>query len=246
MKNVEIKSNAEINVFRRSCPIIEYIITIVAKNNKPLVPNSNESIMQLMHTVLEKAHKCGATDAVVTVNNDCGFSVDVRMCAAETVAFNEDRNVSITFYLGKSMGSASSSDVSDAALDAMVNAAHDIAKVSADDPCFGLPDRELVQYSYPNLDLQHTWDIAPTEAINMALECESRALALDKRIVNSDGVNISTYVGKDGYATTHGFVGVVDSSRHSISCSLLAQDVKGMQRDYDYTTSRKVSGLLPI
>ena len=207
---------------------------------------STEELSAIMRDVLKRAHEQGATDASVVVNHDTGFSIDARMGEVETVAFSEDNAVSVIVYKGVRKGGASSTDTSPSALDAMIAAALDIADVSAADPCFGLADRELVSNEYPELGLCHPWAITPPEAIEMALSCEKQALAMDKRIGNSDGVNISTYTFSHGYANSYGFSGVVDSSRHSISCSLIAKEGETMQRDYDYTTARHAKDLLSI
>ncbi len=207
---------------------------------------STEELSTIMQDILSRARQKGATDAAVAVNHDSGFSVDVRMGDVETVAFSEDNSVSITVYIGLKKGSANSTDTSPRALDAMVAAAIDIARVSAADPCGGLADKELMSPIYPNLDLYHPWAITPAEAIEDAMRCEKEALSLDKRIVNSDGVNLSTYTFCHGYANSHDFVGVVNSSRHSISCSLIAKEGEAMQRDYDYTTARHADDLLSL
>lgn len=207
---------------------------------------STQELSKLMHDVLKRARERGATDASVAVNHDTGFSIDVRMGEVETVAFSEDSGVGVTIYIGTQKGGASSTDTSPAALDAMVSAAYDIASVSASDPCFGLADKALVTMDYPDLDLYHPWSITPKEAIDMALDCERQAFGLDKRISNSDGVNLSTYAFCHGYANSHGFVGMVNSSRHSLSCSLIAKDSKGMQRDYEYSMVRHAKDLMPI
>lgn len=211
------------------------------------ISTSSEALSNLMEDVLKRARKKGATDAAVSVNHDQGFGVDVRMNMVETVAFSEEKGVSVAVYIGQQKGSATSSDTSPAALDAMVNAAYEIAKVSAKDPCFGLPDSDLIQLDYPELDLLHPWSITPEEAAKLAQTCESHARDLDKRIHNSDGVNFSSYTFCNGYGNTRGFSGVVESSRHGMSCSLLAQEGDGtMQRDYAYTTARHPDGLMSI
>ena len=207
---------------------------------------STEELSSVMQDILARAHHQGATEASVAINHDCGFSIDVRMGEVDTVAFSEDNGVSITVYRGHRKGGASSTDTSPKALDAMVAAAIDIADVSAADPCFGLADKALISNQYPELDLCHPWSISPSEAINLALDCERQALACDQRIGNSDGVNVSTYTFSHGFATSQGFLGIVDSSRHSISCSLIAKDGELMQRDYDYTTARHAANLLSI
>jgi len=198
-----------------------------------------------MQNVLSLAREYGATDASVSVNQENGFSTDVRMGEVETLAFHESKGVGVTVYLDKRQGSASGSDTSAASLRAMVSAAVEIARVSAADPCFGLADRELVDNHYPDLDLSHAWSISPSEAIKQALACEQHALGVDKRITNSDGVSISTYTFCNGFADSYGRQGFVNSSRHSLSCSLIAQKGDAMQRDYDYTTARNPDNLFP-
>lgn len=205
---------------------------------------STEEMTILMQDMLSLAHEQGATDASVTVSQETGFSTDVRMGEVETLAFHEAKGVGITVYIGQSQGSSSSTDTSPAALKAMIAAACDIAKVSAADPCFGLADKTLVTHDYPELDLCHPWSISPSEAIERARVCEQLAMAVDKRITNSDGVSVSTYTFSNGFADSYGRLGIVNSSRHSLSCSLIAQEGEVMQRDYDYTTARHPSGLM--
>src|SRR3990167_2939142 len=214
------------------------------QNNKKIAEESN--LTALMNEVLAKAHELGASDAAVSVSHDHGFSVDVRMREVETVSFHEDKGVSLVVYFGQRKGSASTTDTSPAALNTVVLAACEIAKVSSQDPCFGLADRALMSQQHPDLDLYHPWSIEPPEAIEQALACEAEALSLDKRIINSDGVNLSTYRFCNGYADTHGGQGFVRGTRHSISCSLIAENGNGMQRDYDYTTSRRANQLVSL
>lgn len=210
----------------------------LSKNINSSVLKSTDELQNIMDKVLKLAKNKGADEASVAINHDTGFSVDLRMGSVETVAFSEDQGMSINVYIGNSKGSASSSDISIEALNNMVQAAIEIAEVSADDPCFGLPDKELLTNDCVDLNLFYPWDILPDEAIEMAKLCESTALSLDKRITNSEGVHVSTYEFSLGHANTYGFTNHMKSSRHSISCSLLAEDSKGKQRDYDYTTSR--------
>lgn len=217
---------------------------IKTQHNNSEAHKSTIELTRLMNHVLELAKKEGATNATVSVNNDRGFSVDVRMGAVETVAFSEDKGVGLTVYIGHQKGGASTTDTSPEALQAMVKAACDIARVSAEDPCFGLADKELMTSEHPDLDLYHPWDINPQKAIELALKCESHALSLDKRITNSDGVNVSSYESHHGFANTHGGSGFIHSTRHGLSCSLIAADGDEMQRDYDYTTVRNAQDLV--
>ena len=218
----------------------------LSKNINSSTVKSTDELQDVMEKVLRLAKKQGADEASVAINHDTGFEVDVRMKEVETVAFSEDQGISINVYIGNSKGSASSSDISDDALNNMVRAAIEIAEVSASDPCFGLPDKELITNDHADLKLHFTWNLSPEEAIAMAVNCESQALEMDKRITNSDGVSVSTYDFSLGHANTYGFSNCLKSSRHSISCSLLAEDANGKQRDYDYTTSRSHLNLRSI
>lgn len=218
----------------------------VPQKSSQLKPLSSEYWQTLMKEVLALARTKGATDAMVMINHDQGFSIDVRMGEVETIAFNEDKGLSIVVYIGQRKGGASSTDTSPSALDTMVTAACDIARVSAEDKFFGLPDRVLLTHDFPELNLNYPWLITPPEAIEKARACEAYALSLDKRITNSDGVNVSTYHFIHAFANSYGFEGMFDGTRHSLSCSFIAKDGETMQRDYDYTTARSPLQLASI
>lgn len=207
---------------------------------------STTEMRKIMQDVLSFAKNSGATDACVSVSRENGFAVDIRMGQVETLAFHESKGVGVTVYLDKRQGTASGSDTTPSALKAMVEAAIEIAKVSAPDPCFGLASRELVDNHYPDLDLFYPWDISPAEAIERAQQCEQLAIESDKRIINSDGANVSTYRFYNGHADSYGREGIVTSTRHSISCSLIAEENGAMQRDYEYSTSRHPDKLWSI
>ncbi|WP_367606555.1 metalloprotease PmbA [Legionella sp. W05-934-2] len=221
-------------------------MTQITKKDKNLLLKSPEQALEILDKVLVRATKGGATDVAVSFSHSQGISVEVRMGQVDTVTFNEDKGVSVTVYIGKQKGSASSTDTSEAALDNMVNAACDIASVSASDPCFGLADKSLMCSNPDSLDLFHPWDIQTDEAIERALQCEKHALGLDKRLVNSDGVGLSTVSHCSAYMNTAGAKGVIYSSRHGMSCSLIAEQDGKMQRDYDYTTARKPKDLVSV
>ena len=200
----------------------------------------------LIEQVLDMAKQQGATQAEVAVSLDSGFNIEVRKGDVEVVEYSRDKGVSITVYFGHRKGNASSSDTSMDALKKTVDAACSIAKVSSIDKCFGLVDKALINHDYPNLNLYHKWDIDAEKAITLAKQCEQLALGYDKRIVNSDGVSVSSYAFNRAYGNSHGFLGKVHSSRHSMSCVLVGKDGGEMQRDYDYSTSRDASTLTAI
>jgi PmbA protein len=216
------------------------------KSNKNAVLKSSDECNNIMQSVLELAKKRGVTDANVAFGNSSGFALNVRMADIDTLEFNTDASIALTVYLNHAKGSASSTNFSLDALNSMVDAALGIAQVSAADPCFGLADKDLVNLNYPELDLYHPADISVDEAVVQLIECERLAISLDKRITNCDGVNFSTSNSLTGYADTNGMQAVVYSSAYTMALSLIAENKDGMQRDYDYTTTRMLGKLRGI
>jgi PmbA protein len=203
-----------------------------------------QSLQNLANDILQLAKQHGATAAEVGAELGAGFSVDVRMGEVEKVEYNRDKGISVTVYIGQCKGNASSSDIARQSIEETVRAACAIAKVTSEDSCAGLADKDDLAWNYPDLDLYHPWNVTPQIAIELALACEARARQADARIVNSDGVSVSTYQGLNVYANSTGFMGTVASSKHGLSCSLIAKQGEGMQRDYYYTSARLADNLL--
>lgn len=200
---------------------------------------------QFVEAMLAQAKQQGASAAEVGASLETGFSVQVRMGEVETVEFNRDKGVGLTVYFGQRKGSASTSDTSPQAIKETVAAACHIARYTSEDDCAGLADKDLLAFSYPELDLYHPWAIDTDQAIEMAKECETAGRNFDKRISNSEGANVATYQSLTAYGNSDGFIGTFLSSRHSLQCSLLAQNERGMQRDYEYSVAREAGLLLP-
>ncbi|MEZ5448652.1 MAG: hypothetical protein R3E89_06495 [Thiolinea sp.] len=119
-----------------------------------------------------------------------------------------------------------------------LDAACRIARYTEEDEFNGLADAELMARELPELDLYHPWALTADEAIESALRAEDVARQYDRRIVNSDGAGVDGYAGLGVYANSHGLTAwAAAPGRHSISCSLVGQEGKSMQRDYWYSTS---------
>ncbi len=94
-----------------------------------------------------------------------------------------------------------------------------------------------------DLDLYHPSEQSTDQLLAIAKECEDIALSSDQRIVNSDGADVSSHSSVKVYGNTHGFLHSYASSRHSLSCMLIAQQNDEMQRDYSYTSARDMADL---
>lgn len=206
--------------------------------SEPQFSYSLEQLQQMSTEVLAMTRAAGASAAEAEVSLGTGQNVSVRMGATETIEYNRDKGVSVTVYFGQKRGHASSSDLSSQALQDTVNAACNIARYTASDDFCGLADPALMARDIPSLDLHHPWALTVDEALELAQRTEAAALAVDTRINNSEGATVSTYEGMFVYANTHGFCAGYPSSRHSLSCSVIAEHEDSMQRDYWYSTAR--------
>jgi len=200
-------------------------------------------LTDVAQTALAAARAQGVTAAEAGAHLSQGLSVTVRLGEVETLEHTRDKGLSVTVYFGNRTGSASTTDLSPAAVQEAVRAACTIARYTAQDECAGLADPDRLARVIPALDLLHPWNPGAERAIELARDCEAAALELDERIQNSEGGSVATYEGVEVYANTHGFIGTLAGTRHNLSASVIAQDQGGMQRDYWYTVARRADAL---
>lgn len=197
----------------------------------------------LVREILAEAQAQGASAAEAGVSFDVGLSVTVRLGEVETLEYHRARGLGVTVYFGQRKGSASTSDISPAAVRETVRAACGIARYTAEDACAGLADPERLAREIPDLELDHPWNITAERAIELARECEDTARAADARITNSEGASVATHRSLRVYGNSNGFIGGYPSTRHSISCTVVARQGDRMQRDYWYSVAREPAAL---
>jgi PmbA protein len=163
----------------------------------------------------------------------------------ETIAYHRDKGITLTVYVGQRRGQSSTADFGDASIHAAVAKAVAIARFTAEDPCAGLADPARLARAWPDLDLYHPWSLTVDEAIALGREAERAALAVDPRLVNSEGATVSRGESEFVYANSNDFMGGWRGSRHHIDCSVIGEDRGAMQRDYWYTSSRVPGELMP-
>ena len=137
-------------------------------NNNSL-PESEESLKNIIADTLQLAKKNGATQAEAGLTVSEGMSVSARMRSVETVEYQKDNGLGISVYFGKHKGTASTSSLDLESIRKTVEAACNIAKYTSEDPCTGLADAELMATEFTDLDMYHEWNISSDEAIEMAL-----------------------------------------------------------------------------
>ncbi|MBK8121524.1 MAG: metalloprotease PmbA, partial [Sulfuritalea sp.] len=203
--------------------------------------HSQEELRALAQAALDHAASRGATACEVDVSEGLGQSVTVRRQAVETIEYNRDKGLGVSVYIGQRRGHASSSDFSPAALRASVDAALSIARFTAEDDCAGLPDARLLATRSMDLDLFHPWDVSVESAIEIAARCEQAAFDVSPMVKNSEGASVSAQTSQFVSANSLGFMGGFATTRHYISCSVIAGEGEDMQRDDWYATRRNAA-----
>ena len=200
-------------------------------------------IKNIVQDLLDEAKKQGASAAEAGLSQETGLSVSVRLGDVETIEHHCSQGLGVTVYFGQRKGSASTTDLSPASIKETVSAACSIARYTSEDEFSGLPDKELLATEFPDLDLNHPWHLGTENAIKLALECEEAARNFHADITNSEGASINTHQGNYVMGNSLGFLHGYPTTRHSLSCSVLAQRGDSMQRDYWYSVARNAINL---
>ncbi len=215
--------------------------------------HSADALRNIAQDMLAYAKQRGASAASAEVSEGFGQAVTVRHGEVETIEYNRDKGLGITVYIGQQRGNASTSDFSPQAVRDTVDAALSIASYTAKDDCSGLPDEDMLARDFSDLDLYHPWDLPVDAAIELAKQCEQAALEGDARISNSEGATVNVHEAQFVHANSLGFIGGYPSSRHSLSCAVIAEQAgkhlaghpnDTMERDYWYSVARDARDLL--
>ncbi|MBI3223159.1 MAG: metalloprotease PmbA [Nitrosomonadales bacterium] len=207
---------------------------------------STDTLRNIAQDMLAYARQRGATAASLEISEGIGQGVTVRQGGVETIEYNRDKGLGITAYVGQQRGNASTSDFSPQAVRDTVDAALSIARHTAKDDCSGLPDEDMLAHECPDLDLYHPWDLSVEQAIELARECEQAALDTDRRISNSEGATVNVHEMQFITANSLGFIGGYPTSRHSVSCAVIAGKDDAMERDYWYSVARDARDIVAV
>jgi PmbA protein len=191
-----------------------------------------------VENALNLAKSLGSDGAEVAMSRQQGLSVNTRLGEVENVEFTNDGALGITVYKNGRKGSASTADLSEEALAQTVKAAINIAEYTSVDDCSGLADKTLLEMNPVDLDLHHPKELTTEQAIELAKTCEDTALNFSPKITNSDGATLACFEGFKVYGNSHGQLVGYPSSRHSLSCVVIASDGDDMERDYAYSVNR--------
>jgi PmbA protein len=208
----------------------------------PRFTYTSAQLREFAQDVLNNAKRLGASTCECDVSEGYGLSVAVRKGSVDTIEHNRDKGIGVSVYVGERpharRGHASTSDFSPRAIAQTVEAAMAIARHTAEDDCAGPPAQEEFAREIPDLDLHHAWNISSEDAISLAKRTERAAFALSPKLKNSEGAGVSAQHYQFVFANSLGFMAGYPSSRHSLSCVMIAEDKGLMQRDDWYSSAR--------
>ena len=195
----------------------------------------------LLASVLRRAAERGASAADGFLVEDTSFSASVRLGQVDTVTHSREQRLSLRVFAGRASAAASTSDLSRASLERVVDEATALARITAEDPHAGLPDAATLIEHVPDLGLEdhEAGELTPEQKIETARRAEAAALAVDPRITNSEGAEYFDRRARYAYATSHGFARGYTTSSFGITVSPVAAQNGEMQRDSWYTTARR-------
>ena len=121
----------------------------VAKFNSQQEKNRLE---ELTTRILEQSKHVGADACEVAASASVGLDVQARLGQPEKLEMTRDQSLSITVFLGESRGSASTTDLSDGALQRRLSCSCN-CKGNSPDPAAVLASRDQIIQTVPNLEL---------------------------------------------------------------------------------------------
>jgi PmbA protein len=195
--------------------------------------------------LLRLAKQHGATAADVVLVEGDSLDVGVRLGEIEHIRQARQKHLGLRVFVGERTAVTSSADFSRESIDRLAADTCALARVIAPDPFAGLPQTSQLAAAVPDLDLYdpEIATVTPEQATEWATAAENAARQADARITNSDGASCGASYGRVSYASSLGFRGGYRTSSISLSAVPVASENGAMQRDYWYSSARKLGQL---
>ena len=197
----------------------------------------------LLGDLLKWAKAAGADAADALYVNGESISVAQRLGKREKLESSEGRDLGLRVFVGKRQAFVSSTDFDPKALRALAARAVDMARVVPEDPVCGIAPEELLARKWPDLDLDDKSRPSARKLLAMAAEAEDAARSV-KGVTNSEGAEAGWGRTSVMLAASNGFSGGYKRSGSSLSCSVLAGEGTGMERDYEWTSAVHIEDLM--
>jgi PmbA protein len=204
---------------------------------------SKEEAQERAADLVARAVRAGADAADCVYGGGASISATVRLGELEDVARSESGEIGVRIFCGKRSATASSSDLSPAALEALVERTLAMARAAPEDAYAGLaPEALIARGPFQDFDNDDRSDVAPDALKVRALEAEAAALDMPG-VTNSQGGSASASRSVTALATSQGFAAATARSGHGVSVSVLAGEGGAQERDYAYHSTAHLADL---
>jgi len=208
----------------------------------------SDAARELLARVLERLRRAGADAGDALIVESESLETRVRGAEIDFVKQARERALGIRALVAGAGGlrsaHTSTSDLSAAAVERMVDATVALARATAPDPAAGLPAGGFAEDA-PDLALADARDReVPVESrIAAARAAEAAARAVDPRIVNSEGSQAGSDFSRVAYANSAGFFGAFETASHGLFCEPIARANGSLQRDSWHTVGHRLADL---
>jgi PmbA protein len=193
--------------------------------------------------LVELARKNGADAADAVYVGERSQGVSVRLGQLEDVHRSEGEEIGLRVFLGKRNATVASSDLSNEAMQTLIERALAMAAQAPEDQFAGLAPEELLFRGQPaSLDLDDGGDPDPADLRERALAAEEVARSVEG-VTNSGGAGASASASIFAIANSNGFAASTRATGYSNSVSVVAGTGATMQRDYAWHSARHLADL---
>jgi PmbA protein len=191
----------------------------------------------ILSDLIDKAKRLGASDADAIIIDSTSLSTEVRLDKIINIERSNNISLGLRILINGKQAMVSTSDLSNSSINAVLESAIAMAKVTPTNPHAFLATSEQLTKNITDLNLYDSIEPTAEYLINQARETEQFALA-NKDITNSEGASSGYYSNKIYFATSNGFLHSYKSSVSSFSVSLIAGKDEHMQTDYAFSQAR--------
>lgn len=198
----------------------------------------DEKTLKLAEALVKYGKSKGADQISISIGEGSEFSCECREGNIEKLTEAGSKSASLKVIVDHKVATASSSDLSQATMEKIIENAIERAKFSSKDEFAGLPDKHDPKPDVEKLGLysESVIKLKPEDKIKFAKELEKIGMA-DKRIRNSGGSGFSTNVYTSYLANSNGFSGAYSGTNCSASLGLQAGEGDNFTEDYWYESA---------
>lgn len=200
--------------------------------------NLSESAAEL----LDYAMKVGAESASATAASSEGLDASARDGAIEEIGRTEGLDVGIRVIIGKKQACVSVSSGKSDVLRELAERAVAMAQETPEDPYCGLPDGSSLASELPDCDLFDPTETDADALRDVALSADEAARAVPG-IEKIDGASAGWSRRSAALVMSNGFSAERQGSFWGTSCTAIAGEGLGMERDYAWSSARYKSEL---